>query len=91
MVNKMYERDTLVSDLKRNIIEVTFNKVNGEQRVMRCTLLKNYLPENYDEGFLDAKHQENKDIVAVWDIQNGGWRSFRVENVTYVQVIDGAY
>ena len=40
----MYEREKLISDLKQAVCEVTFTKVNGERRVMRCTLDPKVLP-----------------------------------------------
>lgn len=89
----LYQRDVLLNDLRRNVIEVTFTKVNGEQRIMRCTLMENMLPTSYrvdpqekvNEGEF---HQKNVDVIAAWDVQSGGWRSFRIDSVTYVQVID---
>ena len=84
----MYERDSIVSDLRKNVLEVTFTKVNGEERVMRCTLDPRYMPpkmesENVQEA--NKYNRDNPDVIAVWDIQNNGWRSFRVDSVSYVQ------
>jgi len=39
-----YDRDTLLRDLRENVIEVTFTKVNGESRVMRCSFKPEVLP-----------------------------------------------
>ena len=86
----LLNRDTVLKDLRENVIEVTFNKVNGDQRLMRCTLKPNLLPESYqkDEGEEKKFHRENENVISAWDIQKGGWRSFRIDSVTYVQVID---
>jgi hypothetical protein len=89
----MYQRDALLNDLRKNVIEVTFTKTNGEQRIMRCTLMENMLPATYktnpDEKASESDfHQKNKDVIAAWDVQAGGWRSFRIDSATYVQVID---
>ena len=89
----MYQRDVLLNDLRNNVIEVTFTKTNGDQRIMRCTLMENMLPATYktnpDEKASETDfHQKNKDVIAAWDVQAGGWRSFRIDCVTYVQVID---
>jgi hypothetical protein len=72
----MYDRDALLHDLKENIIEVTFTKVNGEIRLMRCTLKPEYLPSNTDLNHLVAEHkkEENLNTIACWDVQNHGWR-----------------
>lgn len=63
--------------LKSNIVEVEFTKINGEQRVMNCTLLESYLPPT---DSTKSKSQDNS--LAVWDIDKNGWRSFRYENIT---------
>lgn len=85
-----YERDTLLKDLHENVIEVRFVKVNGEERVMHCTLLPEHLPPVADIKHIDEQHQkeENKETLVVWDVQKGGWRSFRIDSVNYVQVLD---
>lgn len=90
----MYERDIILNDLRHNVIEVTFTKVNGEQRVMRCTLRENLLPKTYVENINEQKeekefHRNNPNVIAAWDVQKGGWRSFRVDSVEYLQIIDG--
>jgi hypothetical protein len=87
----MYDRDTLLRDLKEHVVEVTFTKVNGEKRVMRCTLRGEHLPPNTDMNHLSEEHkkEQNANIIACWDVHNGGWRSFRIDSVEYVQIIDG--
>ena len=87
----LFNRDDLINDLKQSVAEVTFTKVNGDNRVMRCTLDPRYIPVAVDSKHLDEQHakRENKDVVAVWDLHNKGWRSFRVDSVQYVQEIDG--
>jgi uncharacterized cupin superfamily protein len=86
----MYKRDTLLNDLKQHVLEVTFTKVNGEKRVMRCSLDSRYLPQ-HDQKHLEEMHQkqENLNVIAAWDVTAGGWRSFRIDSVEYVQIIDG--
>lgn len=86
-----YKRDDLLKDLRDYVIEVHFTKVDGTSRVMRCTLDPAHLPKTYNED-ADAErqfHRENKDVISAWDVQKGGWRSFRIDSVEYVQVIDG--
>ena len=87
----LINRDELLKDLKQTVCEVTFTKTNGEKRVMRCTLDQRYIPQPVDIKHMDEQHsrKENKDVIACWDVHNGGWRSFRVDSVEYVQEIDG--
>lgn len=88
-----YQRQSIINDLKQSVCEVTFTKVNGERRIMRCSLDSRYLPPITAEQMkhLDEQQQkpENQEIIAVWDVEKGGWRSFRVDSVEYVQEVEG--
>ena len=87
----LYERDTLLKDLQENVCEIMFKKVNGEMRTMRCSLKPEVLPDSYsltESPKVKDFHQTNPDVLAVWDLQNNGWRSFRIESIEYVQVLD---
>jgi len=76
----------LVEGLKKNVIKVTFTKVNGDERVMRCTLHDSILPEQNIGGI---KKKENLDVLSVWDLDNNGWRSFRLDSVIDYKVVEG--
>lgn len=80
------KRAILVEGLKKNVIKVTFTKVNGDERVMRCTLHDSILPEQTIGGI---KKKENLDVLSVWDLDNNGWRSFRLDSVIDYQVVEG--
>jgi len=86
----IFQRDLLLKDLRENVIEVIFTKVNGDKRTMHCTLKKNYLPESYANDEKEEKefHDVNLDSLAVWDVQNRGWRSFKISTIEYVQILD---
>jgi hypothetical protein len=87
-----YNRDTLLNDLRTNVVEVTFTKAKtNEIRVMRCTLMPQYLPKTYvEESDQESEfHKKNENVIACWDVQKGGWRSFRIDSVTWCQNIEG--
>ena len=85
-----YNRDEVLKDLKHNVCEIHFTKLNGDQRVMKCTLWPGYLPQTVDYNHLGEMHvkPENKNTVVAWDVQANGWRSFRIDNVSYVETIE---
>ena len=88
----MYTRDVLLNDLRESVIEVIFKKVDGTERTMWCTLRSDLLPATYinEQDQERNFHKENKDTIAAWDVQKGGWRSFRVDNVLSTQVKDNS-
>ena len=73
------DREKLVDLLLENILTVTFEKVNGEERVMKCTLIRDYLPGDIDISKMkeELTPTVKKPHQSVWDIDAGGWRSFR--------------
>lgn len=78
-------RANLVKNLKQNVVKVNFTKVNGEERTMNCTLHESVLPESNSE----SKRKENKEVLAVWDIDKNAWRSFRLDSVNETKIIEG--
>ena len=75
-------REELIDDLNKGFVKVTFTKKDGTERVMNCTLKSEYLPEDYKSDVApDAEKKVNRNILAVWDIDVSGWRSFRVDSV----------
>ena len=90
----MFNRDTILNDLRNNVLDVSFKKVDGTTRLMRCTLMTEHLPKSFTENVEEQNqekefHQKNDNVIAAWDVQKGGWRSFRIDSVEYLQVIDG--
>jgi hypothetical protein len=77
----------LKSDLKESVAEVIFLKQDGTTRCLKCTLMKNYLPE---EHIVNAPPppKEETDLMVVWDVENNGWRSFHTSQIISCQIIN---
>ena len=67
--------------LKGNVVNVTFMKVNGEKRTMRCTLSHELLPPPQPVNVTKKARKACDDVVAVFDLDADGWRSFRLDAV----------
>jgi hypothetical protein len=76
------KRDTLIKNLQKKAMRVTFTKVNGEERVMDCTLQENLVPETNPDN-----RKENEEVLPVFDINKGEWRSFRMDSITNIEVL----
>lgn len=86
-VNLEEKRKDLSEMLHNHICEVTFTKVNGEQRVMPCTLKADVVPVvERKEG--SAAKKQSPDTMSVFCTDKKEWRSFRIANVTHVKVLD---
>ena len=73
-----FSRQDVLNMLTNSVVTVTFTKVNGEERVMRCTLLSEYMPNGGGPTLLQEGKNNN---LSVWDVDANGWRSFRLDSV----------
>ena len=88
------KRNVLAAMLHNNICEVTFTKVNGDIRVMPCTLKEDVIPPapvhetNTDNpiDFPKEAKKQNPNTMSVWCLDKKEWRSFRVANVTSITI-----
>tara|TARA_B100002019_G_scaffold287562_1_gene299725 strand:- start:479 stop:784 length:306 start_codon:yes stop_codon:yes gene_type:complete len=74
-------QEDLNKQLKEEVLVVTFNKLDGDERVMTCTKNFNLIPES-KRPKTDKTPPEGS--VVVWDINADGWRSFKYDRVTKV-------
>lgn len=84
----MIDRYELKQILENSVTTVVFTKVNGEQREMKCTLLSEYLPKKDVAGKQllteTLTKEDNPSTLRVWDVENNGWRSFRMDSINSV-------
>ena len=76
--------------LEQNVLVIDFTKLNGDKRVMTCTLREDMKPPaTKDDTMSQKKVREISDkVVGVWDVNAKGWRSFRYERVNAVDIVD---
>lgn len=87
------QKETLKNFLREHVLSVVFTKKDGSERVMECTLKPDLLPPhetNTDNpiDFPATMRAENPDVIQVYDLENNGWRSFRVESVLSFMIRD---
>lgn len=74
-------RKWLKNVLETDVVEVTFTKKDGSERIMKCTLKEDVLPEVQNK---EAK-EKSQEAIAVWDVESEGWRSFRWDSIKSVK------
>ena len=68
------------SVLRTNVVKISFNKVDGTERTMNCTLMPELLPPVVVSE--DKKERkESTSSIAVFDVDLKEWRSFRTTHV----------
>lgn len=85
--DKNVARDWLKSVLRDGEATIVFTKIDGTERTMNCTLSEEKIPFEFaPKGVNRAKNDE---ILAVFDLENQGWRSFRWDSVKSVNFFIG--
>lgn len=70
--------------LREREATVVFTKKDGSQRTMRCTLNEAKIPvEHRPKG--ESVRKENDNVLAVFDTEKAGWRSFNMDSIISVQ------
>ena len=75
----------LRSHLKFGPVTVTFTKKDGSERVMKCTTNPTYIL--FKEPSLVESRREKKindDVMPVYDMEAGHWKSFRWDSIKSV-------
>lgn len=78
------ERSDVVDLLKLEVVDIEFVKKDGTNRIMTCTLREDSLPKQIDVEELINTRKGNPDVLAVFDVINQGWRSFRWDSLKKV-------
>lgn len=70
--------------LHNETVDLEFIKKDGSVRVMTATLRADKLPAQVDLEEAVQKKTPNPDVMAVFDLINQGWRSFRWDSLKTV-------
>ena len=74
-------KENTVAKLVKGQVVVTFNKINGDKRVMTCTLQEGVVPEATKNRSCNLTEESAKDqrrsTSSVGPVNAKGWRSFR--------------
>jgi hypothetical protein len=77
-MTKEFIREEVKAGLQSAIATVVFEKADGTLRQMRCTLMAEHLPVRDEK---EDTRKPNEETLAVWDLEVGGWRSFRLDSI----------
>ena len=72
-------KDLVKTTLREGVAEVTFTKVDGSERVMKCTLKSDLIPSESTPKGTGKTH--SPETLSVFDVESNGWRSFRWNTV----------
>lgn len=76
-------KETIKGKLQQGPVTINFTKADGTVRKMICTLEEGAIPPAEPKKTERVK-KENDDVLAVWDLEAQGWRSFRFDSILSV-------
>jgi hypothetical protein len=93
---KLFKR-WLRSHLAFGPVTVVFTKKDGTERIMLCTTNKDIIPvepihESNTSNPIDFPKKErkaNEDVMPVYDLEAGHWKSFRWDSVKQIKLTIG--
>jgi hypothetical protein len=83
--NDEVNRKWLGQLLSDGVVAVKFTKKDGTDRTLMCTLSQKVIPDEYAPKGEDTR-KKSSDALAVFDVENEGWRSFRWDSVKSVSM-----
>lgn len=69
----------IVNELTNRVVEITFDKLDGTERVMNATLQESVVPET--KGTESKKSDTH---LVVFDVDKQGWRTIIVDRIKKV-------
>ena len=76
--------------LQEEYLKILFKKSTTQtMRTMICTLYGDSIPTSFAKSIeATIKQNDNLDILPVWDIIKGKWRSFHISNIISVDIME---
>ena len=86
-VNTPEGREWLRGLLQSEEVKITFTKKDGTEREMLCTLVADKIPSEHAPK--NTGKTQSEEAIAVFDLENDGWRSFRWDSVKRIEFTFG--
>lgn len=83
----MSTKQELKEVFSKNIVNLTFKKIDGTERTMKCTLDPKFIPIRGNTT-PTKKKTENKNVLPVWNIDEQAFRSFRVDSLISYETVN---
>lgn len=79
--------EEILEALKEDTTHIVFTKLDGSVRTMQATLDPQFVPDasksdDDQKKLIEANKEGKLSAIAVWDIENNDWRSFRLSNLS---------
>ena len=85
-------KEALLEMLSKEVVDITFTKLNGDERTMKCSLIPSMLPPAQRDDKLSQTKIRNLEekVIVVWMVgethEKSGWRSFRYDRMKKAEI-----
>lgn len=89
------DRNTLLKDLKTNIIEIFFYRETGLNPI-RISLAQKFLPPSFKNDpeqvkLMEEYHTNNPMLIAAWNMDTRHWVYLDISSIAYVEAKEDYY
>lgn len=77
-------RDEIIAMLQAGDVNIDYTKLNGESRVLNCTLQESALPTVVSDKDPNAERKVNLANIVVWDNAAGAWRTVIIDRINSI-------
>lgn len=75
-------RERIIKDMRKGIVEFSFEKKDGELREMRATLVNQVMPpDKIPETDYNSITKSSPDTIRCFDVDIKDWRSFNISSL----------
>lgn len=82
-----WRREALKEMLSQGFYFIDFTKRDGTSRRLLCTKMMSFIPEEAHPKS-DSNRKVNENALPVWSLADHGWRSFRLDSIKEVTLIE---
>lgn len=84
-----FPRDFILSQVDQGVTYVRFTKVDGSDRIMKCTrnlaVIKAILGERWKDSYTNETSKPfTESAMRIFDLEKEEWRTFRIDTVYHV-------
>jgi len=80
-INKIPDRNFILKDMYRSVVNLKFKKVDGEDREMNATLVTRLIDSRQIKESIANPSDGDPNLIVCWDVDARGWRSFKIDTV----------
>ena len=88
-LNKIPDRNFILKEMYRKVINLKFKKADGEDREMNATLVTRLIDPRHIKESAPNPSDGDRNLIVCWDVDKKGWRSFKIDTIVEYNGVSG--